>query len=128
MVGFRPAQGQAKGRRPAGWGHSRSSLPWRRQRPSRGGGVMKRIVALAVLGAALVVGVQPAQAGIQRFSSNTTWHVFTGVPPNGPLGNAQFVCLQATPPPSPANCPAGAVDYMFGAGWTAPLTSIPHAF
>jgi hypothetical protein len=89
---------------------------------------MKRIVSLAVLGAALVIGVQPAQAGIQTFSSNTTWHVFTGVPPSGPLGNAQAVCLQATPPPSPANCPAGAVDYMFGAGWTAPLASIPHAF
>jgi hypothetical protein len=89
---------------------------------------MKRTLALAILGATLTIGVQPAQAGIQTFSSNTTWHVFTGVPPNGPLGNAQAVCLQATPPPSPANCPAGALDYTFGAGWTAPLTSIPHAF
>lgn len=89
---------------------------------------MKRILASAVLGAALVVGVQPAQAGIQVFSSNPTWHVFTGVPPAGPLGHAQTVCLTATPPTSPANCPPGATDYGFGAGWTAPLTSIPHAF
>src|SRR5213596_517096 len=54
--------------------------------PARGGGVMTRILVMAVLGAALVVGVQPAEAGLQTFSSNTTWHVYTGVPPSGPLG------------------------------------------
>ena len=89
---------------------------------------MKRIVALAVLGAALVVGVQAAQASVKtsRYVSNTTWHTFTGVPPNGPIGHAQTVCLNAT---APANCPAGATLYDHpGGGWSADLSTIPHAF
>lgn len=93
---------------------------------------MKRILVLAVLGTALTVGVQPALAHghihTSTFSSNATWHASTGVPPAGPLGHAQTVCLTATPPTSPVNCPAGATDYGFGAGWTAPLATIPHAF
>ncbi len=92
---------------------------------------MKRILALAVLGTALIVGAQPAFASgthTSTFSSNTTWPTFTGVPTTGPLGHAQTVCLDATAPTSPANCPAGATDYGFGAGWPAPLGSIPHAF
>jgi len=89
---------------------------------------MKRTLAVAVLAAALVVvGVVPAHASIKRstYSSNPTWHTFTGVPTNGPLGNAQAVCLNAT---SPANCPAGATLYGFGgSGWFADLSTIPHA-
>jgi hypothetical protein len=89
---------------------------------------MKRIVAMAVLVTALVVGVLPAQAHVrtQRYSPNTTWHTFTGVPPAGDIGHAQTVCLNAS---APANCPAGATLYGFGGtGWAAPLASIPHAF
>ena len=86
---------------------------------------MKRIVTLAVLGAALVVGVQPAQADIARYVSNPTWHVYTGVPTSGPIGHAQAVCLDAT---TPANCPAGATLYDHpGGGWSASLSLIPHA-
>jgi hypothetical protein len=86
---------------------------------------MKRIVTLAILGAGLVVGVQPAQAEIARYVSNTTWHVYTGVPPNGPIGHAQAVCLTAT---TPANCPAGATLYDHpGGGWSASLSTIPQA-
>jgi hypothetical protein len=89
---------------------------------------MRRSVVLAVLTAALVVGVVPAQAGVHQntYSSNPTWHTFTGVPTNGPIGHAQAVCLNAT---SPANCPVGATLYGFpGSGWTADLSTIPHAF
>ncbi len=89
---------------------------------------MKRIAALAVLATALVVGVQSAQATVrtQSYSSNATWRTFTGVPPAGGIGHAQTVCLNAT---APVNCPAGATLYGFGAtAWSAPLSSIPHAF
>jgi hypothetical protein len=89
---------------------------------------MKRILALAVLGTALVVGAQPALADnieTSRYASNTTWHVFTGVPPAGPLGHAQTVCLNAA---APVNCPPGATLYGHpGGGWSASLSSIPHA-
>ena len=51
-----------------------------------------------------------------------------GVPAGRAARHAQTVCLTATPPTSPVNCPAGATDYGFGAGSTAPLATIPHAF
>jgi hypothetical protein len=90
---------------------------------------MKRILAMAVLATVLVVGVQPALADhvkTSRYASNTTWPVFTGVPPAGPVGHAQTVCLDAT---APANCPAGATLYGHpGGGWAADLSTIPHAF
>jgi hypothetical protein len=89
---------------------------------------MKRILAIAVVAAALVVGVMPAQAHVrtQTYASNATWHTYTGTPPAGGIGHAQTVCLNAT---APANCPTGATLYGFGGtGWAAPLSTIPHAF
>ena len=88
---------------------------------------MKRTLAVAVLAAGLVVGVVPAQAGVRLghvlIESDVAY--VHGGSDNGPLGQAQAVCLNAT---SPANCPAGATLYGFaGSGWTADLSTIPHA-
>src|SRR5262249_44811210 len=80
------------------------------------------------LGVALLPFALPvmSQAAPYNVVSGTFWEVSDSA--GTPLGNAQNVCLQATAPMSPSNCPAGATSYGYkGAGWTANLSTIPGA-
>ena len=76
-----------------------------------------------VLGAYL--GIAPdVQGGSITFRSNNQWSVADSS--NVPVGNAEYVALNAS---MPVVQPPGAIQYgVFGAGWSADLSTIPGAF
>jgi hypothetical protein len=71
------------------------------------------------------LGIAPdVRGGSLTFGSDTQWSVANSS--NTPVGNAQYVALNAS---LPTVQPPGATQYgVFGSGWTADLSSIPGAF